>query len=168
MRHLILVTSSVFAAALVGCPSMSGLVLAGDPELVGTWEGTGEFLGHKVDIHVTYSANGSFHGVMMVRTDNSTMGYGGKWYADPTKGWLDTNRTWTRPHIPEALGKFEALYEIKGNTFDVWNDPVNMPRPPSRQAAGVHVAFTRHLNKVEELPDSVVTGICQDILDSIP
>lgn len=168
MRRLLIVACSVFAVTLMGCPPTSELKLGGDPELVGTWEGTNEFLGHTIVSHITYGTDGSYYSLMTLLTDNSTASFGGKWYADPQKGWLDVKREWSTPHMEESLGTFKDLYEINGNTLEIWNDPVNMPRPASRAVAGVHATYTRKLNKAEEMPEFVVPGACQDLMELIP
>ena len=167
MRRLLIVACSVFAVTLIGCPTTSELTLAGDPELVGTWEGTNEVIGHIAVSHVTFGADGSYFALSIV--DNLvTISSGGKWYADPEKGWFDQKREWRNPYDAQSIGTFKALYEINGNTLEMWNDPIDMPRPASRAVAGVHATYTRQLNKVEELPEFVVPGACQDLMELIP
>ena len=168
MRRLLIVACSIFAVTLIGCPPTSGLKLGGDPELVGTWEGTAEIMGYTVNFRVTYGSDGSYYSAALVPADNSGWSAGGKWYADPQKGWLDEKREWIYPPNNDALGTFKSLYEINGNTLEAWNDPVNMPRPASRTVANVHATYTRQLNKVEELPEFVVPGACQDLMELIP
>lgn len=168
MRRLLIVACSIFAVTLIGCPPTSELTLGGDPELVGTWEGTNEWMGHTVVSRNTYGADGSYRGVLTVLTDNSMLAHGGKWYADPQKGWLDVKREWSNPHVADGLGTFKSLYEINGNTLEAWNDPVNMPRPASRTVANVHATYTRQLNKVEELPEFGIPGACQDLVELLP
>lgn len=164
MRRLLIVACSVFAVTLMGCPALSGLTLGGDPELVGTWEGTTEFLGHTIIAQVTYVSNGSYVGAMTVLTDHSTASMGGKWYADPDKGWLDVKREWTNPEMDNSLGTQKSLYEVSGDTIDLWGNPLNMPRPESRELAGNHFVYTRKRNKDVSMPANEVPGLCQELL----
>lgn len=157
----------VIAALSVGCPVNSLLPLAGDARWVGTWEGNNVLLGYHVFTRDTYDGNGNYFGYMKVKEDGSEMTYGGTWYADPQKGYYDRVRTWTYPRKPDWLGTFRGLYEIRGDTMETWNNPLNMERPLTRESAYTHLVEKRVTSKqlAVDFGETETLGVVQEILE---
>jgi len=101
-----------------------------------------------------------------VATDNSTGTWGGYWYADPVIGWLGVTKEWAIPQLDdEAMGLTKALYEVTGNTLRIWNNPVGMDRPTTRESAATHLILARRVDKKESFTFLPIGGLCEMLID---
>lgn len=166
-KHISLII--LVSIALLGCPSASNLQLAGDQRLVGTWEGNNILLGYHIFSRSTYDSEGNVTTFFRVQEDNSTATAGGKWYADAAQGFLDSVRVWTVPDNPDAEGVYRALYEVRGDTLEIWNNAVGMARPDSEIDAMTHTVSSRVTSKdadfdLEAMP---MPGIAQQLISHL-
>jgi hypothetical protein len=153
----------LFVVVFAGCPpGTGGMVLGGDAQLVGTWEGTSTIQGVQFRRQLTFDGSGNYVSIVTAVQDNSSLSTGGKWYVNPGNGCIDIVRQWIVPDIEGATGTVKAFYEVNGGVVEFWNNPINMDRPVTRESAAVHEILSRKTNKLNE-PDSIA-GTVIDVL----
>ena len=114
---------------LVACLFCVGLVLmgcpfgeAGDPELVGTWQGTTSIGGqlYTIGLTKTFASNGDYSVSMNV--EGQIILGTGTYDAFPGTGRLTTRVTHTEPSVPELHGTYISNYSITGDSLRIWRE----------------------------------------------
>ncbi len=138
--------SIALALLVTACPATvptSSLPLAGDPEMVGTWYSEITVGGISYQKTSVFDSAGNCAVDSYLVNERMWVSSKGKWYADPTRGFMDQIMTWNSLDDPTARGLAQGLYEVRGDTYESWFNPIDMARPTSRETAALHLVATR-------------------------
>ncbi len=146
MHSKLAYTSVALALLVTACPATvptSSLPLAGDPEVVGAWYSENTVEGISYQKTSVADSAGNFMVDSYLVNERTWVSSKGKWYADPSQGFMDQIITWNSLDDPRALGIARGLYEVRGDTYESWFNPIDMARPTSRETAALHSVATR-------------------------
>ena len=158
--RLLLLTGTVSCAALLaamlaGCPVQVpgyGMLTGIDPELVGTWKGSGQNLVGSGAATLVFRADGRF-----TQTHSDVVLIGGNYGVDTTPSPNHIDLVETESNIPtfRPTGILNpGIYEIDGDSLQLGYNAPSAGRPQSIETADAHYQLTRQPDKALDPADA--------------